>query len=125
MPLGDRMSSLEQLLQNKIDELEPYEPVDEADIEEVDPTRLSPIEGVTLERWAAISAGAVIGADLDDLLVDAKIELEQWNRVCEAWNERMARDGTLVIATSLGQAIRRVSKRVEEGRARRISQRLS
>ncbi len=119
------MSSLEQMLQEKIDELEPYEPIDEADLEEVDPCHLAPIEGVTLERWAAISAGAVIGADLDDLLVDARIDLERWNRVCEAWNERMARDGTLVIATSLGQAMRRVSKRVEEGRARRISQRLS
>lgn len=117
--------TLEQLLQNKIDELEPYEAVDEADIEEVDPTHLAPIEGVTLDRWAAISAGAMIGADLDDLLVDARIELARWNRVCEAWNERMARDTTLVIASSLGQAIRQVSKRVEEGRARRISQRLS
>ena len=119
------MSSLEQLLQDKIDELEPYEPVDESDIEEVDPNHLASIEGVALERWAAISAGAVVGADLEDLLVDARIELERWNRVCEAWNERMARDTTLVIATTLGQAIRRVSRRVEEGRARRISQRLS
>ena len=119
------MSSLEHLLQQKIDELEPYEAIDESDLEEVDATQLSSIEGVTLERWAAISAGAMIGANLDTLLIDAGIDDERWTRACEAWNERMARDGTLVIATSLGQAIRLVSKRLETHRARRSSQRLS
>jgi hypothetical protein len=123
------MSSLEQLLQQKIDELEPYEPIEDSELEELQHTNLNSIEGVSLERWAAISAGAMIGANLDDLLVNAQIDPARWARACEAWNERMARDATLVIASSLGQAIRLMSKRIEErrrdARARRISQNLS
>lgn len=36
--------TLEQLLQQKIDELEPWEPIDDEELEEVDPISLAPIE---------------------------------------------------------------------------------
>jgi hypothetical protein len=36
--------TLEQLLQQKIDELEPWEPIDDEELEEVDPVSLTPIE---------------------------------------------------------------------------------
>jgi hypothetical protein len=107
--------TLEQLLQHKIDELEPYEPIDDQDLEEIDVNWLAPIEGVSLDRWAAISAGVVIGAKLEILLGDAKIDHVQWRRACEGWTARQARDATLVIAASLEAAMRRVTRRLARG----------
>jgi hypothetical protein len=109
------MSTLEQLLQDKIDELEPYEPIDDKDLEEIDLNWLAPIEGVSLDRWAAISAGVVIGAKLEILLADAGIDHGQWSRACEAWSARLARDATLVIASSVEAAMRRVTRRLARG----------
>ena len=42
--------TLEQLLQHKIDQLEPCEPIADADLEELDPSGLAPIEGVGPEQ---------------------------------------------------------------------------
>lgn len=109
------MDTLEHLLQRKIDELEPYEPLDDHELEELDPIGLAPIDGISLDRWAAITAGAVIGAKLELLLGDAGIEHVQWRNACEGWSARLARDHTLVIAATLEAAFRRVSRRLARG----------
>lgn len=109
------MDTLEQMLQQKIDELEPYEPIEDQDLEEIDPVWLAPIEGISLDRWAAISAGAQIGVKLELLIGDAGIEPERWRRVCEQWSSRLARDRTLVIAAELDAAMRKVTRRLARG----------
>jgi hypothetical protein len=69
-----------------------------------------PVEGVTLEAWAAINASIVSGASPDDLLKGAGIDKARWDRVSAEWNARMARDTTFAITTVYGNAFQAASK---------------
>ena len=69
-----------------------------------------PVEGVTLEAWAAINASIVSGANPDDLLKGAGIDKARWDRVSAEWNARMARDTTFAITTVYGNAFQAASK---------------
>ena len=69
-----------------------------------------PVEGVTLEAWAAINASIVSGASPDDLLKGAGIDRARWDRVSAEWNARMARDTTFAITTVYGNAFQAASK---------------
>jgi hypothetical protein len=69
-----------------------------------------PVEGVTLEAWAAINASIVSGASPDDLLKGAGIDKARWERVSAEWNARMSRDTTFAITTVYGNAFQAASK---------------
>jgi hypothetical protein len=71
---------------------------------------LAPVEGVSLEAWAAINASIVSGANADDLLKGAGIDPARWQRVSGEWNARMARDTTFAVATTYGNAFQAASQ---------------
>ncbi|MEO8843620.1 MAG: hypothetical protein ABI591_16550 [Kofleriaceae bacterium] len=69
-----------------------------------------PVEGTTLEAWAAINAAIVGGANHEDLLQGAGIDQARWKRINDEWNARMARDTTFAIATVYGTAFQAASQ---------------
>lgn len=71
---------------------------------------LNPVEGVTLEAWAAINAAIVQGANLEDLLKGGGIDQARWDRAKGEWEARMARDTTFAIAQIYGNAFQNASK---------------
>jgi hypothetical protein len=70
----------------------------------------APVEGVTLEAWAATNAAIIGGANIDDLLKGAGIDRARWDRVSAEWNARMARDTTFAVATVYGNAFQAASQ---------------
>jgi len=71
---------------------------------------LEPVEGVSLEAWAAINAKIVGGANHEDLLKGAGIDQARWKRASDEWNARMARDTTFAIAQIYGNAFQAASQ---------------
>ena len=71
---------------------------------------MAPVEGITLEAWAAFNAAIVQGANLDDLLKGASIDRAKWDKATAEWNARMARDTTFAVATVYGNAFQNASK---------------
>lgn len=71
---------------------------------------LNPVEGVTLEKWAAMNAAIVSGASAEDLLRANGIDQGRWERVSAEWNARMARDTTFAITTVYGNAFQAASQ---------------
>lgn len=69
-----------------------------------------PVEGVTLEAWAAMNASIISGTNVDDLLKGAGIDRGRWDRVSAEWNARMARDTTFAITTVYGNAFQAASQ---------------
>lgn len=70
----------------------------------------TPVEGVSLQAWAAMNASIVSGANIDDLLKGAGIDRARWDRVSAEWNARMARDTTFAITTVYGNAFQAASQ---------------
>lgn len=70
----------------------------------------APVEGVTLEAWAAINAAIAGGQNPDDLLKGAAIDRGRWERASAEWNARMATDTTFAIATVYGNAFQAASQ---------------
>lgn len=69
-----------------------------------------PVEGITLEAWAAINAAIIGGAVTEDLLKGSGIDPARWQRVSGEWNARMARDTTFAITTVYGNAFQAASQ---------------
>jgi len=69
-----------------------------------------PVEGVSLETWAAMNASIVSGANPEDLLRGQGIDRAKWERVSGEWNARMARDTTFAIAQIYGNAFQAASQ---------------
>ncbi len=65
---------------------------------------LSPVEGVSLEQWAALQAALASGKDISGLLAQAGIDRAKWDRVSAEWMARMSTDTTMAIATAYGNA---------------------
>ena len=68
------------------------------------PELLEPIEGVTLEAYAAIVGQLVAGGDLDTLVRQAGLDRARYDRVAEGWGARMAQDATFAVAIAYGAA---------------------
>jgi hypothetical protein len=71
---------------------------------------LNPVEGISLEKWAAINAAIVGGANHEDLLRGQGIDQARWDRINAEWNARMARDTTFAVAKIYGEAFQNASK---------------
>ncbi len=65
---------------------------------------LDPVEGITIEDWAAANAKIVSGMELSAVLNVLKLEKPVWDAVSAEWNGRMSRDTTFAIATTYGAA---------------------
>jgi hypothetical protein len=70
----------------------------------------TPVEGVSLEAWAALNAAIVAGANAEDLLRGQGIDRGRWDRINAEWNARMARDTTFAIAQVYGNAFQAASQ---------------
>ena len=89
---------------------------------------LAPVEGISLEKWAAINAAIVGGANHEDLLRGQGIDQTRWYRVNAEWNARMARDTTFAVARVYGDAFQaasqgKYSSHVKEAAAARAANR--
>lgn len=71
---------------------------------------MDPVDGVSLEAWAAINAAIVGGANFEDLLKGAGIDKARWDRVRSEWEARMSRDTTFAITTVYGNAFTAASQ---------------
>ncbi len=71
---------------------------------------LKPVEGISLEKWAAINAAIVQGNGLDDLLKGNGIDRARWDRARAEWESRMSTDTTFAVATVYGQAFQAASQ---------------
>jgi hypothetical protein len=71
---------------------------------------LNPVDGITLEQWAAMNAAIVQGVNLDDMLKGQGIDKARWDKAKGEWEARMARDTTFVIAQIYGAAFQNASK---------------
>jgi hypothetical protein len=71
---------------------------------------LNPVEGITLEQWAAMNAAIAQGVNLDDMLKGQAIDKARWDKARAEWEARMARDTTFVIAQIYGAAFQNASK---------------
>ena len=65
---------------------------------------LDPVEGVTLEQWAQMQAALAGGADVDQLIAQARMDRPRWDRVSAEWMQRMSTDTTFTITTAYGNA---------------------
>ncbi len=72
--------------------------------------KLKPVEGVSLEQWAAINASIAGGGNAEDLIKGAGIDQGRWDRASAEWNNRMSTDTTFAVATAYGDAFQKVSK---------------
>jgi hypothetical protein len=71
---------------------------------------LNPVEGITLEKWAAMNAAIVSGANVEDMIKANGIDQGKWERASAEWNARMARDTTFAITTVYGNAFQAASQ---------------
>ncbi|MEZ4363253.1 MAG: hypothetical protein R3B48_23965 [Kofleriaceae bacterium] len=71
---------------------------------------LNPVEGISLEKWAAMNAAIASGMNHEDLLRSNGIDPARWERVSGEWNARMARDTTFAITTVYGNAFQAASQ---------------
>ncbi len=65
---------------------------------------LDPIQGVSIEDWAAANAKMVSGTTIDEILGVLQIEKPAWDEINAEWNARMSRDASATIATVYGNA---------------------
>lgn len=65
---------------------------------------LEPVEGVSLQQWAAMQAAVAGGADAGAVCAQQGIDRPRWDRVSAEWNARMSTDTTATIATAYGNA---------------------
>jgi hypothetical protein len=72
--------------------------------------KFDPVEGVTLEAWAALNAAIVGGGNAEDLIKGAGMDMAKWQRVSAEWNAAMARDTTFAITTVYGNAFQAASQ---------------
>ncbi|MGN6109816.1 MAG: hypothetical protein ACTHU0_32210 [Kofleriaceae bacterium] len=69
----------------------------------------TPVEGISLEKWAAINAAIAAGHNFEDLLKGNGISATRWHAARTEWEARMSRDTTFAIATVYGQAFQAAS----------------
>ncbi len=65
---------------------------------------LEPVQGISLQQWAAAQAQIASGADAGPVVESLGIDDATWQSVSAEWNDRMARDTTATIATEYGKA---------------------
>lgn len=65
---------------------------------------LDPVQGVSMEDWAAANAKLASGEPIAGILKVLGVEKPAWDAISAEWNGRMSRDTTFAIATVYGNA---------------------
>jgi hypothetical protein len=78
----------------------------------------APVEGVSLEAWAAMNAAIVGGSAWEDVIKGAGVDKARWDRINAEWNARMSRDTTFAITTVYGAAFQAASQGKYNGYAK-------
>lgn len=65
---------------------------------------LEPVEGVTLEDWAAANAKLTSGTTTDEICKLLGIDAPRWDRVNQEWLTRMKNDTSFTISTKYAAA---------------------
>jgi len=68
-----------------------------------------PVEGISLEKWAAINAAITQGIHFEDLLKANGLSQARWDKARTEWEARMSKDTTFAIAGVYGQAFQNAS----------------
>jgi hypothetical protein len=72
-----------------------------------DPNLLAPVEGVSVETYAAIAARQAMGLagpEFLQLLAQSGMDAGKWERVSSTWNDRMSKDTSFTITQIYGKA---------------------
>jgi len=78
-----------------------------------DSSLLAPVEGVTVEVYAACAAAAAQGLPQDQftaMLAENGLDQVKWERVNAAWTDRMSNDATMTIMQIYGNAFQNAGK---------------
>ena len=65
---------------------------------------LDPVEGVTLEQWAAVNAKIASGISKEEAIKGIGGDMPKWDRVNEEWLTRMKNDTTFTISQKYAAA---------------------
>ena len=65
---------------------------------------LDPVEGITLEQWAAVNAKIVAGTTTDEAIKTIGADAPKWDRVNNEWLTRMRNDTSFTISRIYGAA---------------------
>ncbi|MEZ4369138.1 MAG: hypothetical protein R2939_23065, partial [Kofleriaceae bacterium] len=70
----------------------------------------APVQGLSLEAWAALNAAIASGMNAEDVLKGAGVSKARWDAASAEWNARMAADTTFAITTAYGNAFQAASQ---------------
>ena len=65
---------------------------------------LDPVEGITLDQWAAVNAKLASSVPKEEAIKDLGVDMPKWDRVNEEWLTRMRNDTTFTISTKYAAA---------------------
>jgi hypothetical protein len=65
---------------------------------------LDPVEGITLDQWAAVNAKLASGTSTDDAIKTIGCDAPKWDRVNAEWLTRMRNDTTFTISQKYSAA---------------------
>lgn len=89
------------------------------------PELLAPVEGVTVEQYADISARLAQGMDqtgLLALLAERGLDLATWEKASAGWMDKMSKDTTATIASIYGKAFMGAGQGQFGGTAQQVAQ---
>ncbi|HEU0036972.1 MAG TPA: hypothetical protein VFQ53_40455 [Kofleriaceae bacterium] len=110
--LVQKHGSMNEVGQRELNWRSERSPTKQARATTVPPTtaNVDPVEGIDLERWAALNAAIVGGSTAEDVIRGAGLDPARWERVNAEWNARMARDTTMAISAAYGNAFQAASQ---------------
>lgn len=65
---------------------------------------LDPVEGVTLDQWAAVNAQLASGVSTEEAIKGIGVDMPKWDRVNNEWLTRMRNDTSFVISQKYAAA---------------------
>lgn len=65
---------------------------------------LDPVEGITLEQWAAVNAKIASGATAEEAIKGIEADMPKWDRVNAEWLTRMKNDTSFTISQKYAAA---------------------
>lgn len=104
--LDDCVLDSQQVMSASMKGHQQYHRGNQAAAAEANPELLAPVDGITLEQWAQISANAIgkEGEEWQALLASHGLDQARWEEVSGEWNNRMANDDSHTITTKYAEA---------------------
>lgn len=105
--VGDGVFSTQEYLNAGLKAAARKNQMDQQATADANPELLAPVEGVTVEQYAGISARLAQGLDqagLLALLAQSGLDLATWEKASAGWMDKMSKDTTATIASIYGKA---------------------